>query len=102
MNRGYSLDRGKGQRKRQPTRHRCPNCAKRGLGPFNVEETRGRAVITRTCRYCMHLQFKTYIADRAFVVTDVFPKGATPGCPKKTPENRPCSYHAGHSGACCP
>jgi hypothetical protein len=110
MNRGYSLDRGKGQRKRQPRRAECPTCHKRGLGIFKVEPSPTGAVITRTCRYCQHIQFKTYLknvqteatlgADKGaarfseYVITNYPPK-KKPVCPAcngigyvKTPGNR--------------
>lgn len=52
--RGYTLNRGKGQTKRMPKRAECPDCHKRGLGPWKYEPLTNTHL--RECRYCRRIE----------------------------------------------
>lgn len=54
MNRGYRLNRGKGQKRRGVKRGLCPRCGKRGMGVEHAAVILGRAALRRDCRYCAH------------------------------------------------
>lgn len=76
MDRGYSLDRGKGQRKRGSRRGACPSCKKKGLPLFAIEDVAGGCLISRTCRYCSHLQIKKFTGvGSEFLIENHPPRG---------------------------
>jgi len=58
MNRGYSLDRGKGIRRRGTRRGVCSNCNRRGMGTEHVIVAAGVARVVRQCRYCSHAEVR--------------------------------------------
>lgn len=56
MNRGYSLDRGRGIKRRGQARPACPKCGKRGMGPPVTVVFVGVLYTTKRCRYCQHTE----------------------------------------------
>jgi hypothetical protein len=53
MTRGYTLNRGKGQQRKQIKRGRCPECGKLGVGPWKATNL---GFCIRECRYCHHVR----------------------------------------------
>ncbi len=49
MERGYTLNRGRGQQRKQIKRGMCPKCDKLGVGPWKATNL---GFCIRECRYC--------------------------------------------------
>lgn len=52
VDRGYSLNRGKGQKRYSSPRGICPTCNKKGLSTWKVLRLPGAELMVRDCRYC--------------------------------------------------